>query len=253
LLDLIVWFNIPRLGHNSFRRGKIMADDAWFYAKGEQQIGPVPLQRLRELADTGELRREDLVWTEGRTQWIPASTIPAIFEMRVTQPAPIAPMPPGMPIGYFSQTREVHYAGFWLRFAAAFIDGLITGTGTFFVAFIIGLMVGVIFTVGGTPRPEIDAIGRFLGQLVGLVIGWLYEALMESSSKQATLGKMALGIIVTDDFGNRISFARASGRYFGKWLSAFILLIGYMMAGWTEKKQALHDMIAGTLVVRKAA
>lgn len=79
--------------------------------------------------------------------------------------------------------------------------------------------------------------------------GWIYEAGLESSSKQATLGKMALGLRVTDKYGRRITFARASGRYFSKLLSR-ILMIGYIMAGFTARKQALHDMIAGTLVVR---
>ena len=83
-----------------------------------------------------------------------------------------------------------------------------------------------------------------------LCAGWIYEAAMESSSKQATLGKMALRLKVTDEHGSRISFARASARYFSKILSRMILMIGYIMAGFTARKQALHDMIAGTLVVR---
>ncbi len=80
--------------------------------------------------------------------------------------------------------------------------------------------------------------------------GWIYEAAMESSSKQATVGKMALGLKVTDLEGRRISFPRATGRHFAKYVSGMALLIGYIMAGFTERKQALHDMIAGTLVVR---
>ena len=79
---------------------------------------------------------------------------------------------------------------------------------------------------------------------------WIYEASMESSARQATVGKMALALKVTDLEGRRISFARASGRHFAKYISGMILLIGYIMAGFTERKQALHDMIAGTLVVR---
>jgi uncharacterized RDD family membrane protein YckC len=74
---------------------------------------------------------------------------------------------------------------------------------------------------------------------------------MESSSWQATLGKKAVGIVVTDLDGNRISFARAFGRYFAKLISLITLCIGYMMAGFTEKKQCLHDMICGTLVVKR--
>jgi uncharacterized RDD family membrane protein YckC len=75
---------------------------------------------------------------------------------------------------------------------------------------------------------------------------------MESSARQATLGKMAVGIKVTDEAGARISFGRAVGRYFGKFVSTIILLIGFLMVAFTEKKQGLHDKLAGTLVVKKA-
>jgi uncharacterized RDD family membrane protein YckC len=87
---------------------------------------------------------------------------------------------------------------------------------------------------------------------VKILMGWLYYALMESSSNQGTLGKMALGLTVTDQAGQRISFGRATGRFFAKILSAMILLIGFFMIGWTARKQGLHDMIAGTLVVKRA-
>jgi uncharacterized RDD family membrane protein YckC len=84
-----------------------------------------------------------------------------------------------------------------------------------------------------------------------MVLNWLYYALLESSTWQATLGKKALGLEVTDVEGRRISFGRASGRFFAKIISTLILFIGFIMAGFTEKKQALHDIIAGTLVIRK--
>ncbi|MGC1597749.1 MAG: RDD family protein, partial [Candidatus Acidiferrales bacterium] len=80
----------------------------------------------------------------------------------------------------------------------------------------------------------------------------LYYAWMESSQYQGTLGKMALGLTVTDLQGRRVTFARASGRFFAKIITGLIpLAIGYIMAGFTEKKQALHDMIASCLVLRK--
>ena len=85
---------------------------------------------------------------------------------------------------------------------------------------------------------------------VSMVIHWLYFALQESSSAQATLGKRAVGIKVTNLEGQRIGFGQATGRFFGKIISGLTLLIGYMMAGFTDRKQALHDIIAGTLVVR---
>lgn len=88
--------------------------------------------------------------------------------------------------------------------------------------------------------------------IIGIWIGgWLYFALMESSGQQGTIGKMALGIKVTDMNGNRIGFGRATGRYFGKIISSLTLTIGYIMAGFTQQKQALHDIIAGCLVINK--
>lgn len=84
-----------------------------------------------------------------------------------------------------------------------------------------------------------------------MFLNWLYHALMESSAKQATLGKMLLKLKVTDLNGQRISFWKATVRHFSKILSTLILLVGYLMVGWTKKKQALHDKIAGCLVVRQ--
>lgn len=133
------------------------------------------------------------------------------------------------------------YAGFWKRFAAFIIDYLIVVVLAMVTGGIIGLIYGVASgTAGGAEG---------FGALAGLAVWWVYHAVMESSQKQATLGKMALGIKVTDQNGARLSFGRATGRHFAKILSSMILAIGYFMAGFTAKRQALHDMIAGCLVV----
>lgn len=87
--------------------------------------------------------------------------------------------------------------------------------------------------------------------LLGIIVGWLYHAWLESSTVQATPGKLALGIMVTDLEGGRISFGRASVRFFGMFVSAFIFLIGFLMVAFTRRKQALHDIIAGCLVVNR--
>ena len=144
----------------------------------------------------------------------------------------------------------VNYAGFWRRFAAFFIDEILvfvigTGAGAV-VGFLLGQNLG-IYGLGGAIKP----LGGALGIAVGAVTSWLYWAGMESSAKQATVGKMALGLMVTDLQGEPISFGRATGRYFGKFISGLILGVGFMMAGWTARKQALHDIMAGTLVVKK--
>ena len=147
--------------------------------------------------------------------------------------AAVVPLPAGAAI----------HAGFWRRCAAYTIDYFIT----FLASYVVGLVAGFGLSVGQGAAGMMAAptIGGFLG----LIVGWLYFALQESSAKQATLGKLALGIKVTDSYGRRIGFGRATGRFFGKLLSGLILAIGFMLAGWTEKKQALHDMLAGTFVV----
>jgi uncharacterized RDD family membrane protein YckC len=94
-----------------------------------------------------------------------------------------------------------------------------------------------------------DFSGLAFNNFISMIIAWLYYALLESSSKQATVGKMALALVVTDLQGRRISFGRATGRHFSKIISGAILMIGFIMAGVTARKQALHDMIAGTLVL----
>ncbi len=140
------------------------------------------------------------------------------------------------------------YAGFWLRLVAALLDGIILNIVTAPVSLLFG--VASPFSMNS----DVEITGAYLGaNAVILVIQWLYYAGMESSSMQATLGKRALGIIVTDEDGLRISFANATGRYFAKILSALIIGIGYIMAAFTEKKQALHDILAHTLVVKKPA
>ncbi len=101
-------------------------------------------------------------------------------------------------------------------------------------------------TVIGGPSARAQA----LIQLVSYLPGWLYNALLQSGPRQATLGQRAVGIKVTDVDGNRIGFARATGRYFATLISTYTLLIGYLMMLWTRRKQCLHDKIADTLVVR---
>ncbi|GAI01330.1 unnamed protein product, partial [marine sediment metagenome] len=135
---------------------------------------------------------------------------------------------------------DFEYAGYWRRFTAAIIDGIILSVfaGVLNAIFIVPFMI--------SPRASADAASGVVSliYIILIISGWLYYTLLESSSKQATVGKMALGIIVTDLYGNRISFGRANGRYWSKILSALILYIGFIMAGFTEKKQALHDIIA---------
>jgi uncharacterized RDD family membrane protein YckC len=150
--------------------------------------------------------------------------------------------PPGMQ-RHIGTATFTEYAGFWRRFAATVIDGILVSI----VLFIVTVVLRAIGLLGVQ-----EGEGDIIVAIVNIVIPWIYGAAMESSAQQATLGKMALGIMVTDTDGQPISFGQATGRYFGKIVSALILGIGFLMAGFTAKKQALHDIMAGCLVVVKA-
>lgn len=158
----------------------------------------------------------------------------------VAAAAPVAPQPvvsPAVASAFTSQPfadgagslASTKYAGFWQRAAAAVIDGVL-------------IWIGLIVLVGA-----LDEVGFLLG-MFGC---WLYYALQESSAYQATLGKRALGIIVTDQFGAPLTFGRATGRFFTKYLSSMFFGIGYLIAAFTARKQALHDLIASTIVIRQ--
>lgn len=139
------------------------------------------------------------------------------------------------------------HAGFLLRVGAWFIDGIIIGIAGFATVMFAGLALLVM--LGGGESAE-TAVGGLLW-LLAIAGTWLYFAWMESSSYQATIGKMALGLIVTDSEGRRLSFGRATGRYFAKYLCAMTLGLGYLAAAFTARKQGLHDLVADTLVVVK--
>jgi uncharacterized RDD family membrane protein YckC len=153
----------------------------------------------------------------------------------------------------------LRYSGFWIRLAAYLIDGLIMSAGIFaiFIPLTVALglsaaMSGMRWNRGMEPAQISLLLGwifLFLG--LALIVSWLYHALMESSAWQATVGKRVTGLIVTDMTGQPISFARARGRHFAKLISNLIPFeIGYIMAAFTDKRQALHDMIAGCLILR---
>jgi uncharacterized RDD family membrane protein YckC len=143
----------------------------------------------------------------------------------------------------------VGYGGFWIRVVAAIIDAIILRVVVAPVGLIFGGL-GLAGMMSGIPHMGLRLLGGGVTIILLIFGSWLYEAFMESSSYQATLGKMIFGMKVTDLNGNRISFERATGRHFAKWLSGMILCIGYIMVGFTDRKQGLHDLLAGTLVRR---
>lgn len=154
---------------------------------------------------------------------------------------------------------DVVQAGFWKRVAAYMIDAFVVGVATWIVQ--IALMVmffgANMGTLGSNPEAMFSGATGILFilavYLVPIAMAVAYYAAFHASSKQATLGKMAVGIKVVRTDGTRISLARGIGRYFGFMLSSLIMGIGLLMAAFTERKQGLHDMICDTLVVDKWA
>jgi uncharacterized RDD family membrane protein YckC len=226
------------------------------YLEGQKK-GPFNKEAVQVMVNAGKATPETLVWTEDLKDWMALSGYPELLGRgSVAVPPYFASVqtqghsrPSGntmpMPIGASNQGNPANqvqfpitYAGFWKRFCAVFIDGILFSILQFATTLIFS------FYFRGT---EAELLSIILSQ----VVGWLYFAGMESSDMQGTMGKLALGIKVTDLNGRPISFGKATGRYFGKIISMIILYIGFLMAGWTEKKQALHDMMAGCLVVNK--
>jgi uncharacterized RDD family membrane protein YckC len=238
--------------------------------------GPFNRTEIAEKLARGEITPESLAFVEGLSQWTPLRDVLARVDAEVRPPAPppVASMPigtgyatagpvnptGGMPIGTgysYAATMQppdhLVYAGFWLRFVAIVIDEIIISAVVFCVSLALVVVMSIMTAASGDKTLGQATAGILYGVIyLGTFVGrWLYFALQESSAQQATLGKRLMSIQVTDRQGRRIGFGRATARYFGKILSFVIFCIGFMMAGWTQRKQALHDMLADTLVVRK--
>jgi uncharacterized RDD family membrane protein YckC len=187
----------------------------------------------------------------------------AAFCVTCGQRAPVATLAQaGVPA--YAAVPRVEYAGFWVRFLAFLIDSVVMSIGLFLVLIPLIFLTGLGALLSRIhPDEELSEAGAFLiiGVIflfatVALAVTWLYHAWMESSEWQATVGKKALGLVVTDMAGQRVSFGRATGRHFAKIVTnlvSFGIGLGYIMAGFTAKKQALHDMIASCLVLRRSS
>lgn len=214
---------------------------------GPFNIGDVKSQIRAGLLQPDVLARED------ETQnWVHLSEMPSL------RAAPLKPNLEATQVTYKPSAlpqlaNDRPYAGFWLRFFAFFIDSIILSIP---IAVIYGITYFALYASLYDPSDENNAAlgvaslfaSVWLSLITGL-LGTLYYATMESSRLQASLGKLALGLKVTDLQGGRISFWRAFGRELAKTVSILTFYIGFIMIAFTDRKQALHDIMASTLVV----
>jgi len=177
----------------------------------------------------------------------------------------LAQMPPAVPARAYAAAPAVaysavpisRYGGFWIRLLAHLIDHVILGAiaAPLFFILILPAILRVINEAERNREPSPELIVAIVSSVLVYIIlafvgQWLYEALLTSSSWQGTVGKRVLQLKVTDELGNRIGFGRATGRFFAKILSSMFCCVGFIMVGLTDRKRGLHDMLAGTVVMR---
>lgn len=248
----------------------------WYYLKGEERLGPLDQSAFDELVRQGTIATETLVWREGMADWQPygqAVQAPSAEQMAGDhvacaqcggvllkedvisfrgnyvcancKPTFMAKITQGV-----ERATELNYAGFWIRFAAKFLDVVI-------------LIIFSFLWLPLFPEPEITPgteltqmdIGKIIGDAilsntVGTLVNVLYAWLL-TWKFGGTLGKLALGLQVVTANGEPIGLWRALGRALGEILSGLILLIGYIIAAFDSEKRTLHDHICGTRVIRK--
>ncbi len=238
--------------------------EIWIGRDGERH-GPYKEDDVRQWLRSGQVSPADLAWYEGLADWQPLSVLfPGEAGSAAASTSANATVPPATPLPQMTTAALEDYAGFWKRFAAYILDAI--------VLWIPSTLIEKMFGADAAKEAMTLAVSNAAGDMaaihaaqmqywsvmwpatvISIALAWVYFALCESSAWQATIGKLALGIRVTDLQGQRISFPRALGRYGAKLISALILLIGLLMVAWTRRKQGLHDMMVGTLVLNGRA
>src|SRR5262245_3816259 len=235
----------------------------YWVIRGGERRGPYEESDVLEGVELGTVRPNDLLWVEGMREGVPITDV--IANLGAAPPSkppltlePVATgtrairspyRPPAARVDDLAELAlgNISYAGFWVRFAASLLDTLVL----LVIAVAIGVAIALIALLLGFRASSLR--GEAWTNLVGLVLSWLYFATLESGPHCATYGKRAfhLQVLGADDL-TRIGFLRATARWLGRFLSTFLLLIGYLMQPFTPRKRALHDYIAGTVVVVQA-
>lgn len=225
--------------------------------RNNQPTGPFTREQVAQKLATQEASLDDLAFVEGLNAWTPLRDV--LAQVDGNPPAVVVTAPAHSYAVTMQPPSHLQYGTFWERFFAYLIDSLILSALFAIVAVPFFILVGILAPLlQSTSNNGDDTASTVIGMLtififmpVLLAASWLYFALLESSAAQGTYGKRMLGLKVADMEGKRVSFARASGRFLSKIISGFLpFAIGYIMEAFTERKQALHDMIASTIVVK---
>jgi uncharacterized RDD family membrane protein YckC len=243
----------------------------WYYAENGEKRGPVEFNTWTSLVSNGTITPETLVWREGMKDWQPYSQV---ARGAVMAPAGVLDANTCSECGNHFQSDDLveiegrnvcagckplilqklkegtlaagflNYAGFWIRFGAKFIDGIILFAGNF----VIQIVAGIAISGAGDSEATATVIGIIL-IVAQLGIQVVYTAWFIGKFG-ATPGKMACGLKVVMADGTPVGYGRAVGRVFAEWVSGIILYIGYLMVAWDPEKRALHDRICSTRVIR---
>ena len=248
----------------------------WYYADGKRKVGPISKEELRSLVQAKKIHSKTLVWRQGMKDWqelgklakkqessnqqlhktsaagqavcsecgrtFPEEEMISFENAKVCagcKPVFIQKIKEGM-----SVAGIMEYAGFWIRFGAKFIDGVIVGIS----GWILTIPVGIL--IPSSKDSSFAIVIPVLIQLLNIVIGAAYTTWFLGKFG-ATPGKMACKLKVVKPDGSMISYPRALGRHFAEWISGIILMIGYIMAAFDDQKRSLHDRICETRVIRK--
>jgi uncharacterized RDD family membrane protein YckC len=260
-----------------------MAEE-WYVGSNGQQSGPFTLQQLRQKAASGELTKADLIWKEGLANWVSCASVKGLFPAATdlsptttprTAPRPTAP-PPRSPVvkeespavvegfggtnitvsgtpGMAGYSPPLALADFLPRVGAALLDGLFLGL----IGCIPNVLVIVLLIIAAANVDNPDAaqaagvLANVCMSVIGFLVAAIYYVTLDASAKQGTWGKQIVGLKVTDLEGRRITVGRAIGRFFARYLTICTCGIGFLLPLFTQKRQTLHDLICGCVVLNK--
>lgn len=224
-------------------------DEMWYLQGDAQALGPHRGHDIKAMIERGSIGAQTWIAKVGASQWSKLADVPAFAGVGALHNVPARPIAPtGSPhAAIVNAERSIHYAGFWIRVLAYFVDQIAIFAIFMVASFAIGIVFGL--AAGARPGPEAGAVlgGLVIVAEIAIIVG--YHMISLSSRWQATPGKRVCGIHVIRTDGRKIGPGLALGRYLSMLLSAMILYIGLIMVAFTNQKKGLHDIICDTRVI----